>query len=512
MLSNLRLRSLFILSLVLPSILIAAVAFANRQGLAVASEDFRNLGVHSVSQANRLQQAQVLALHMMNRGYGAAFEHDAARQAAEIKAARHYERQAYESFDLFARQARQTVSGQNGLAEIAPSFDRLMHLLGDMIALIEHGDHGEQVTRMQRAEIMPAYQAYSLLNDALGKENQDLIHAAVEKQTTILHAARVMLPALVVLFLLVAGIALRVLTRHILRPFNKVDHIFGAIATGDLTQRVHLASKNEIGQLFRSLQRMQDGLRNTVLKVRHGVEEINANVGEIAAGNAELSQRTESEVLSLEQTASAMRQLSVTVKQNADNARQASQLAASASEVAVRGGSAVSEVVGTMDEISCQSQKIAEIVSVIDGIAFQTNILALNAAVEAARAGAQGKGFAVVAGEVRALAQKSAQAAKEIKTWIDDSVSHVKAGAEQVELAGQTMHEIVDSVRHVVTIIDEISVASQEQNVGIDLVNQAVEKMDVSIQQNAALAEQVAAAALSLKDQTMQLVKNRCRL
>jgi len=297
------------------------------------------------------------------------------------------------------------------------------------------------------------------------------------------------------------------LSRHVLKPLRQANQLFDSIASGDLTQRVMIASKNEIGQLFQSFARMQDSLRTTVMQVRNSVDEINVGVGEIAAGNADLSGRTESQAASLEETAASMTQLASTVKQNADNARQANQLAANASNVAERGGQVVSEVVDTMTEISTKSHKISEIVTVIDGIAFQTNILALNAAVEAARAGEQGKGFAVVAGEVRALAQKSAQAAKEIKTLIEDSANRVEAGTQQVERAGMTMHEIVDSVRRVTAIMGEISVASQEQASGIDQVNQAVSKMDEVTQQNAALVEEAAAAALSLKEQSHQLVQ-----
>ncbi|MBV7487093.1 methyl-accepting chemotaxis protein, partial [Bordetella sp. BOR01] len=210
-------------------------------------------------------------------------------------------------------------------------------------------------------------------------------------------------------------------------------------AAGDLTARVEVRNSNEVGQLFGALKRMQENLARTVSQVRRGVDEINVGSREISAGNTDLSSRTEQQAASLEETAASMEELASTVKQNADNARQANQLAASASDVAERGGSAVSEVVSTMEGISASSRKISEIVSVIDGIAFQTNILALNAAVEAARAGEQGKGFAVVAGEVRSLAQRSAQAAKEIKVLIEDSVSKVGTGSQQVERAGATM-------------------------------------------------------------------------
>jgi len=297
------------------------------------------------------------------------------------------------------------------------------------------------------------------------------------------------------------------INRTVLRPLHEAGDHFEKISAGDFTGRIEVRSTNEIGHLFGAIKRMQESLTRTVATVRRGVEEINLGAREISAGNTDLSSRTEQQAASLEETAASMEELASTVKQNADNARQANQLAASASDVAERGGSAVSEVVSTMQEISASSRKISEIVSVIDGIAFQTNILALNAAVEAARAGEQGKGFAVVAGEVRSLAQRSAQAAKEIKGLIEDSVSKVGAGSQQVERAGSTMQEIVSSVKRVTDIMGEISAASEEQSSGIDQVNRAVSQMDEVTQQNAALVEEAAAAAGSLQEQAQRLAE-----
>ena len=297
------------------------------------------------------------------------------------------------------------------------------------------------------------------------------------------------------------------LRQRVLRPLREAGAHFDRIAAGDLSARVEVRNQNEIGQLFTALKRMQESLTRTVSSVRRGVEEINVGAHEIAAGNTDLSSRTEEQAASLEETAASMEELASTVRQNADNARQANQLAASASDVAERGGVAVSEVVNTMEDISASSRKISEIVSVIDGIAFQTNILALNAAVEAARAGEQGKGFAVVAGEVRSLAQRSAQAAKEIKGLIEDSVGKVAAGSQQVGRAGATMQEIVVSVKRVTDIMGEISAASQEQSSGIEQVNRAVSQMDEVTQQNAALVEQAAAAAAALQEQSEHLAE-----
>jgi methyl-accepting chemotaxis protein len=250
---------------------------------------------------------------------------------------------------------------------------------------------------------------------------------------------------------------------------------------------------------------MNESLVRIVGEVRVSTDTIATASGQIASGNMDLSARTESQACSLEKTASSMEQLTSTVKQNADNARQANQLAVSASEVAVKGGSVVTQVVDTMGSINASSKKIVDIIGVIDGIAFQTNILALNAAVEAARAGEQGRGFAVVASEVRSLAQRSASAAKEIKTLIGDSVDKVDIGAKLVDQAGATMQEIVDSVRRVTDIMSEITAASQEQMSGISQVNEAVTQMDSSTQQNAALVEEAAAAATSLRDQAGRL-------
>jgi methyl-accepting chemotaxis protein-2 (aspartate sensor receptor) len=340
-----------------------------------------------------------------------------------------------------------------------------------------------------------------------GKYIGDQQQATIEKAEANFNLAMVAVGVAVGLAVLLMILARLVFGRLVVRPLVEAGQHFDKIAAGDLTSRVEVRSHNEIGQLFAALKRMQESLTRTVSAVRSGVDEITVGSREISAGNTDLSSRTEEQAASLEETAASMEELASTVKQNADNARQANQLAASASDVAERGGSAVSEVVSTMQGISASSRKISEIVSVIDGIAFQTNILALNAAVEAARAGEQGKGFAVVAGEVRSLAQRSAQAAKEIKGLIEDSVSKVGAGSEQVERAGSTMQEIVASVKRVTDIMGEISAASEEQSSGIDQVNRAVSQMDEVTQQNAALVEEAAAAAGSLQEQAERLAE-----
>ena len=307
---------------------------------------------------------------------------------------------------------------------------------------------------------------------------------------------------LVIVVIISSWIAMR---RVLLLPLEEVINHIRAIAAGDLTQPIQADGKNEMAILARNVQEMQTSLANTVGVVREGADTIYTGAGEISAGSNDLSSRTEQQAASLEETAASMEQLTATVKQNADNARQASRLALDASSTAKKGDNVVEGVVRTMDEIATSSSKIAQITNVIDGIAFQTNILALNAAVEAARAGEQGRGFAVVAGEVRTLAQRSAQAAKEIKALIDDSGERVNAGSQLVNEAGATMAEIVNAVTRVTDIMGEIASASDEQSRGIDLVGQAVAEMDRVTQQNASLVEESAAAAAALEDQAARL-------
>jgi methyl-accepting chemotaxis protein len=315
----------------------------------------------------------------------------------------------------------------------------------------------------------------------------------------------VALLAIVVVALLVSAAMTYFLSRMIVRPLKHAIALAGRIAAGDLTSEIKVVGRDETAELLQALSDMNASLQKIVGEVRGSTDSISSASQQIANGNADLSQRTEEQASSLEETASSMEELTSTVKQNAENARQANQLAAGASEVAARGGAVVGQVVGTMSSINESSKKIVDIISVIDGIAFQTNILALNAAVEAARAGEQGRGFAVVASEVRNLAQRSAAAAKEIKQLIGDSVDKVGAGTKLVDEAGKTMQEIVASVKRVTDIMAEITAASQEQSGGIEQVNQAITQMDEVTQQNAALVEEASAAAESMKQQAQQL-------
>jgi methyl-accepting chemotaxis protein-1 (serine sensor receptor) len=347
----------------------------------------------------------------------------------------------------------------------------------------------------------------------------DDIVASIQEQANQLEKARASEAAdryraacllLLIAVLLAVGLGITVtcwLIRSITRPLNEAVRIAETVASGDLTARIDVHSTDETGHLMLALKKMNDSLINIVKQVRADTDTIATASAQIAAGNQDLSSRTEEQASSLEETASSMEELTSTVKQNADNARQANQLAITASGVAVKGGNVVSQVVTTMDAINTSSKKIVDIISVIDGIAFQTNILALNAAVEAARAGEQGRGFAVVATEVRSLAQRSASAAREIKGLIDDSVSKVGEGSRLVGEAGTTMDEVVTSIQRVTDIMSEITAASQEQSAGIEQVNQAVAQMDTVTQQNAALVEEAAAAAESLQDQARNLVQ-----
>jgi methyl-accepting chemotaxis protein len=329
--------------------------------------------------------------------------------------------------------------------------------------------------------------------------------AASEAASVVYQNARITSIILLVVNISI-GMALAMwVARIVAGPLQEAVSLARDVADGDLTRSIDVRSACETGQLMQALKDMTGNLQNLVSQVRHGTDTIATASSEIASGNQDLSSRTEEQASSLEETASSMEELTSTVKQNADNARQANQLAQSASGIALKGGNVVGQVVGTMASINESSRKIVDIISVIDGIAFQTNILALNAAVEAARAGEQGRGFAVVAGEVRNLAHRSAAAAKDIKLLISDSVEKVETGSALVNQAGETMNEIVTSITRVTDIMSEITSASVEQSAGIEQVNTAIVQMDQVTQQNAALVEQAAAAAESMQEQAAKL-------
>ncbi len=368
------------------------------------------------------------------------------------------------------------------------------------------GDTAE-AERILNQEYMPTSEAYEGKQAELVKMQQNRIDTvAKEIDAASRNSARAItiVAGVAVLF---GAVCAWVLANAIVRPIRQAVDVAEKVAGGDLTQHIDASGTCETGALLRALRHMNDGLVAIVSQVRSGTDTIATASAEISAGNMDLSSRTEQQAGSLGTTASTVEELTGTVRQNADNARQASQLSIAASEIATQGGAVVDQVVQTMGAINDSSKKIVDIISVIDGIAFQTNILALNAAVEAARAGEQGRGFAVVAGEVRTLAQRSAAAAKEIKALIVDSVSKVEDGTKLVDQAGMTMSEVVDSIRKVSDIVAEIASASGEQSTGIEQVNKAIADMDSSTQHNAALVEESAAAATALRDQADKLAE-----
>ena len=363
----------------------------------------------------------------------------------------------------------------------------------------------EQVRKAYNGESLQKFNALTAAVDKDVAFQGEGAYTAYLNSQNAYQSTRTAVVVLLLVTVAIGSVLARFITRGITRPVAVAVQLAKTVASGDLTSNIEVRSRDEIGELQQALAEMNTRLSEIVSQVRNSSDSIATGSQEIATGNADLSQRTEEQASNLEQTAASMEELTATVQQNTDSANQAKQLAMRASTVAQQGRQAVERVVSTMEGISQSSRKIADIIGVIDGIAFQTNILALNAAVEAARAGEQGRGFAVVAGEVRTLAQRSAQAAKEIKGLIDESVERVGAGSGHVATAGETMAEVVTSVKRVSDLVAEISAASREQSTGIGQVGDAVQQLDQVTQQNAALVEQSAAASESLQLQAQQL-------
>jgi len=364
-----------------------------------------------------------------------------------------------------------------------------------------------EIDRLMLSEITRLFRLYTDSSEKLTTyqlksttEQYEASQSAYERNLTLAIVA-------IVIGIALAAFSGLLLLRAVMGPLNQALALFHAMADGNLSNHIEQGRKDEMGAMMQGLAAMQERLANTVRSVREGSDAIATASSEIAAGNLDLSRRTEQQAASLEETASSLEELTSTVRQNSDNARQANTLASSASDIAVKGGELVTRVIDTMGSITESSDKIADIIGVIDGIAFQTNILALNAAVEAARAGEQGRGFAVVATEVRNLAQRSAAAAKDIKALITDSVEKVGSGSTLVNEAGSTMEEIVTSVKRVTDIISEISSAGREQEIGIEQINTAVAEMDTVTQQNAALVEEAAAASQAMQEQAVKLAE-----
>lgn len=472
--------------------------FAVLQTIRQQQSELNESWVNLLHTRNTLNRAGIRYMMDANKiGSGASVNDLLASAKSALNAAeQHYA--AYEKIPLDARQDSEAAE------KLKQNYTILHDALAELIQLLGSGKINEffdQPTQSYQDAFGQVYNNYLQQNDKL---YQYAVDAGSSSFTFALWTLGV------VLLVVLAVIVLVWLGIHqiLVRPLNRLIEHIKLIASGDLTQSIEVGSRNEMGVLAASLKHMQGELINTVSGVRQGADAIYSGASEIAAGNNDLSSRTEQQAASLEETAASMEQLTATVKQNAENARQASQLALSASETAQKGGKVVANVVQTMHDIAGSSQKIADITSVIDGIAFQTNILALNAAVEAARAGEQGRGFAVVAGEVRNLASRSAQAAKEIKGLIEDSVSRVDMGSVLVESAGETMGDIVSAVTRVTDIMGEIASASDEQSRGIDQVGQAVAEMDRVTQQNASLVEESASAAAALEEQASMLTQS----
>ncbi len=397
-----------------------------------------------------------------------------------------------------------------------PESERLLNAVNDgrkqyqaareVVAKAKAG--GENIHLRAVNELLPAMERYLNAIDAYADHTRELLQAARDDAQAQVNQARQVVMVLMLIALALGVVIANIITRSVTQPLDQAQSLSSSIAEGDLRQTVVVDGSDELAALNGSLRDMQQRLASTIQGVRGAAEQVQMASAEIATGNSDLSQRTENAAASLEETGAAMAQLGESVRLNADSAREANGLAQAASQVADRGGAMVEQVITTMNDIQQSSGKIADIIGVIDGIAFQTNILALNAAVEAARAGEQGRGFAVVASEVRALAQRSAQAAREIKTLISASVERVDGGSRLVSDTGATMREVVASVQRVSRIIHEISAASANQATTLGEIGQAVQQLDQMTQQNAGLVEESAAAAESLREQSAELVKS----
>ena len=413
------------------------------------------------------------------------------------------------SYDKIYQRLQETVRSDAGKAALADVQSAMEALNGPTTKVFELAqlNQNEEAAQVLLGSLRGMQTKATDAADALVKMQLNASEAAQLSANEAYTSAKTLLIALGIAAIALLGGFGWLLVRSITQPITQAVEVSRAVAAGDLSLRIDVAEgQSEPAQMLRALQAMQGSLQRVVGNVRDNAEGVATASEQIAQGNSDLSARTEEQASALEETAASMEQLSSTVRQNADNARQANQLAQSASTVAVQGGDVVGQVVDTMKAINDSSRKITDIISVIDGIAFQTNILALNAAVEAARAGEQGRGFAVVAAEVRSLAQRSAAAAREIKSLISASVERVEQGTDLVDRAGATMQEVVASIRRVTDIMGEISAASSEQAAGVAQVGEAVTQMDRATQQNAALVEQSAAAAESLKSQAQQMV------
>ena len=446
----------------------------------------------SIAQANARRTIEI---------YFAETEAQRAQKRAEILAGREAFVQAFKTLQELVRRD----DGKQLLGEAEAARGRYVASQGKFNELVDAGRKEEAFAELQQHTLVELTAVQDRV-DRLARLEQRLVTEAGARAKAEAQFARMLLLGLGLGGLVIGLLLAAWITRSITAPLRQAVRVAQAVSEGDLRSEIEVHSRDEAGQLLSALQHMNNSLTGIVNEVRHSSDTIATATSQIAAGNLDLSSRTEEQAAALEETTASMHELASTVKQNYDSGKHANELAESASQVAVRGGEVVGQVVHTMESINASSRKIADIIGVIDSIAFQTNILALNAAVEAARAGEQGRGFAVVAGEVRQLAGRSAEAAKEIKGLIEASVRNVSEGCMLVEKAGSTMDEIVVSVRRVSDIMGEISSASADQSHGIDQINEAMGQMDQVTQSNAALVEESAAAAQSLERQAQTLV------
>ncbi|HEX8477234.1 MAG TPA: methyl-accepting chemotaxis protein [Telluria sp.] len=486
-------------------LLTAAVAWLGIHGMSKSNDEFEkivNQNVYKMELLRRMSDSVHIVARITHSVVLLTEPAEIDNQIKLIASARERYNGAWE-----ALQKTPTDAAGEALRAKLRAAQQVTRPLNNKVVELAKANSDAEATALLMREASPATSAWqqAIEEDIVLQQNNN--KQAVDEAAASYASMRTWLLELAGLAIVIGAAVAWFVTRSITGPTSAAVKVAQAVAAGDLTSRIAIESNDETGMLMQALKVMNDSLIGIVGNVRSGTDMIATASGEIAAGNFDLSSRTEEQASSLEETAASMEELTTTVRNNADNARQANTLSIAASEVAVQGGAVVSQVVDTMGAINEASRKIVDIIAVIDGIAFQTNILALNAAVEAARAGEQGRGFAVVASEVRTLAQRSAAAAKEIKELIGASVEQVEAGTKLVDRAGATMDDVVTSIRRVTDIMGEITTASQEQSGGIEQVNQAIGQMDEVTQQNAALVEESAAAAASMQDQAAKLAQ-----
>jgi methyl-accepting chemotaxis protein-1 (serine sensor receptor) len=506
MFANLTIRTRLIGTMALLGVLIIFIGVKGIFALHTSNNVLKDVYSNSMVSMKAIYEAQIQIDRARLSLDRVAMAPDAANVAETIKRSQDF----VDASDKFWKSYYSLPFGEGEKAladQVAAQRDALIKDgLQNAVKALTSKDKAE-IDRLMLSEVTRLFRLYTDSSEKLSSYQLKATAAQYEASQAEYQRNFMMAVAAIIVGIILAGVSGTLLLRAVMVPLNQAIGHFQAMAQGNLANHIELDRKDEMGKMMEGLQQMQERLSGTVRSVREGSDAIATASSEIAAGNLDLSRRTEQQAASLEETASSLEELTSTVRQNSDNARQANTLASSASDIAVKGGELVTRVIDTMGSITQSSDKIADIIGVIDGIAFQTNILALNAAVEAARAGEQGRGFAVVATEVRNLAQRSAAAAKDIKALITDSVEKVGSGSALVNEAGTTMEEIVTSVRRVTDIISEISSAGREQEVGIEQINTAVAEMDTVTQQNAALVEQAAAASQAMQEQAVKLAE-----